>query len=374
MDLTQLFKSAAASIPGIGTYYGLQNKIEEAAKSKGNTYDYDWIPGVNNSNNSGQGVLGDSTRFNFTNNSTSPTTNEGGGGNTGQSNDQVVYGSDAAQAAAQRAAQAADERAYYDDTIAQIDRLLGGIGYQTQAGLENLQRSLANERTKLENQKKQTLQGYDDQSLQNAQDKQRGVEQVDSYANQNYNSLQRLLQGANAGSSSVARELVPYLVSKAAGTRRTSVFDTAGRNEQSIVSARKNAEDQYTTAFGELEDQGKQQEQQFRQSILNQENDLLAQKQEAEMKRAMANGSGYLAARAASRGTRDSINSRQDQLNNLFSQFKPTFQQKALDFQKPELGQYTVDRAAVNAANSGLPTESSYYLSQLKRKQEEGIR
>jgi len=275
--------------------------------------------------------------------------------------------------AARSSRQTADERAYYDDTIAQLDRLLGGIGYQTQAGLENLQRSLANERTKLANQKTQTLQGYDDQKLQNAQDKQRGIEQVDSYANQNYNSLQRLLQGANAGSSSVARELVPYLVSKSAGTRRTNVFDTAGRNEQNIVSARKNAEDQFGTAFGELEDQGRAQEQSFRQSILNQENELLGRKQEAQMKRAMADGSGYQAARAAAAGTQSEIANRQNQLNSLFAQFKPTFQQKALDFKKPELGQYTVDRAAVQAQGSGLPTESSFYLSQLKKKQQENL-
>jgi len=186
-------------------------------------------------------------------------------------------------------------------------------------------------------------------------------------------SLQRLLQGGNAGSSSVARELIPYLVSKSAGTRRSNVFDTAGRNEQGIVSARKNADDQYETAFGELDDQGRSQEQGFRQGILNQENTLLAQKQEAQMKRAMANGSGYEAARAASRGTQDQINSRQDQLNALFSQFKPTFQQKALNFQKPELGQYTVDKAQIQSQGQGLPSESSYYQQMIKKKQPETL-
>lgn len=294
--------------------------------------------------------------------------------NTGQVNGGVAVedsygGANSGYQASARAA--ADERAQYDDQIAALDRILGGIGTQTQAGIENLYRSRDNERTKLSNQKTQTLKGYEEQQLQNAQDKQRGVSQVDQYANQNNTSLQRMLSANNAGSSSVARELIPYLVSKSAGTRRANVFDTAGRNEQSIVGARKNAEDQYETAFGELDDQARQQEQSFRQNILNQENDLLARKQEAQMKREMANGAGYAQARSASQGTQDQINARQDQLTNLFSQFKPTFTQKALSFDKPELGQYTVDRAAVETQNQGMPAESSYYLSQLRRKQQE---
>lgn len=265
---------------------------------------------------------------------------------------------------------AADERLLYDDQISSLDRLLAGIGVQTNAGLDNLRNSLGSQKQRLNEQKTRTMSGYDEQSLENAQEKQRGVEQVDQYANQNYNSLQRLLAGANAGSSSVARELIPYLVSKSAGTRRTNVFDTAGKNEQSIVKARGNAEDEYGYANEDLDNQAKQQEQSFRQGVINQENDLLAKKQQAMMSRSMANGSGYAAARAGAQGVQNEINSRQDQLNSLFSQFKPTFASKAMNLQKPELGKYTVDRAQVNADRS-LPAESSYYQTQLRKKQQE---
>ena len=265
---------------------------------------------------------------------------------------------------------AADERLLYDDQISSLDRLLAGIGVQTNAGLDNLRNSLGSQKQRLNEQKMRTMSGYDEQSLENAQEKQRGVEQVDQYANQNYNSLQRLLAGANAGSSSVARELIPYLVSKSAGTRRTNVFDTAGKNEQSIVKARGNAEDEYGYANEDLDNQAKQQEQSFRQGVINQENDLLAKKQQAMMSRSMANGSGYAAARAGAQGVQNEINSRQDQLNSLFSQFKPTFASKAMNLQKPELGKYTVDRAQVNADRS-LPAESSYYQTQLRKKQQE---
>ena len=265
---------------------------------------------------------------------------------------------------------AADERLLYDDQISSLDRLLAGIGVQTNAGLDNLRNSLGSQKQRLNEQKMRTMSGYDEQSLENAQEKQRGVEQVDQYANQNYNSLQRLLAGANAGSSSVARELIPYLVSKSAGTRRTNVFDTAGKNEQSIVKARGNAEDEYGYANEDLDNQAKQQEQSFRQGVINQENDLLAKKQKAMMSRSMANGSGYAAARAGAQGVQNEINNRQDQLNSLFSQFKPTFASKAMNLQKPELGKYTVDRAQVNADRS-LPAESSYYQTQLRKKQQE---
>lgn len=254
---------------------------------------------------------------------------------------------------------AADEGAFYDDQISALSRLLGLTRTQFDTGLGNI----GMQRTRLGDQKAKTMQGYDDQALENNQDKQRGVESVDSFANNSFNNLRRLLQGAGAGSSSVARELVPQLVSKSAGTRRMGVFDTAGRNARDIDVARGDAEDQYRFAGEDIDSQEKS----FREGILNKQNELEGNISELQIKKAMANGSGYEAAKAAAAGTQSSIDGRMAELNSLFGQFNPTY--RAVNTKKPELGKYTVDPAQINADQS-IPAESRYYLPQIRKRQE----
>lgn len=266
---------------------------------------------------------------------------------------------------------AADERVYYDDQIANINRLLGVVGAQRDAGLDRLNRSFADQGARLGEQETKAMAGYDQQSLENSQDKQRGVESVDQFASNSYKSLQGILRGANSGNSSVARELVPYLVSKGAGTRRQGVFDQAGKNEQSIVSARGDAEDQFRYSREDLENQRKEQEQSFRTGILNKESDLLSQRGSLETARAQATGAGYAAARDAAAASQAGLAERQNQLAALFGQFAPTFNARATNLKTPELGRFTVDPAKISAS-SNLPTESSYYLTQL-RKKEQGL-
>ncbi len=282
------------------------------------------------------------------------------------------YTSGVSAEAAQKAQQTSDEQAYYEDQISALNKLLGVVNAQEKAGISRLTSSYGDQNKRLKEQKTKTLAGYDDQTVQNAQDKQRGVESVDQFANNSYNSLQGVLRGANAGNSSVGRELIPYLISKGAGTRRAGVFDQAGRNDQNIASARGEAEDQFRYSFEDLDNQRKDQEQQFREGILNKESDLLDKRRSLEIARAQADGTGYEAARSAAAASQAGIESRQNQLAALFGQFKPTFNARALNLKTPELGQFTVDPAQISADKS-LPTESSYYLSQLKKKQELGI-
>jgi len=265
---------------------------------------------------------------------------------------------------------AADERAYYDDQINALNQLLGLTNSQRDAGLGNLTNSFNSQTQRLAEQKAKTLQGYADQGVENAQSKQRGVEQVDQFANNSYNSLQRLLQGGNAGNSSVGRELIPYLISKGAGQRRQGVFDQAGKNDQSIASARGDAEDQYRYSEEDLSNQRKSQEQSFREGILNKQNELDSQKRALEIAKAQATGAGYGAARAAGQASQNSINDRMAQLNQLFGQFSPTFNARAVNTKTPELRQFTVDPAQIKTQGQGLPAESSYYLQQLKKKQD----
>lgn len=250
-----------------------------------------------------------------------------------------------------------------DLQIEQINRLLGTISAQERSGLERLNSSYNSQKSRLGEQKTKTFEGYDKQALQNDQSKQRGVEQVDQFANQSYGNLQRLLQGANAGNSSVGRTLVPQLVSKSAGTRRQGVFDTAGENAQAIEGARGDAEDQYRYSFEDLANQKKQQEEDFRSGVEQQRLDLLAKRL------AMESDAG-----AATDGTRAELDARTATLNSLFGKFAPKFEAKAMNLKTPELGQYQLDPATLRYNQDG-PAETRAYLPSLKKKQqlEQGV-
>lgn len=245
-----------------------------------------------------------------------------------------------------------------DLQIEQINRLLGTVSAQEKAGLDRLNATYGSQKSRLGEQKTKTFAGYDQQGVQNAQQKQRGVEQVDQFANSSYNNLQRLLQGANAGNSSVGRTLVPQLVSKAAGTRRENVFDTAGENDQAIATARGEAEDEYRYAFEDLDNQKREQEEQFRSGVIESRNDLLARRLAMEADAGLATD-----------GTRAQLDAQTATLNSLFGKFAPKFNARAMNLRTPELGQYQIDPATLRYNQEG-PAETRSYLNPIKKRQE----
>jgi len=293
------------------------------------------------------------------------------GGTTGANDDSGSYNNNYSNRSGNGGGgySAAETQALYDDQIAQLNTILGTIGTQRNQGLTRLQQSALDAKNRLTEQKNKTMQGYDQQSLKNAQDKQRGVEQVDDFANNSYKNLQRVLQGGNAGNSSVGRQLVPQLVSKSAGTRRQGVFNAAGENDAAITSARGDAEDQYGYSFQDLENQRKSQQENFLSGIYQQEQDLYGKRAGIEAQRAAATGAGYEGVRAATAGSRAEIDSRAAQLNSLFGQFAPTFNARAVNTKTPDLKSYQLDPALIKG-DQNIPQESRFYLPNLKKKEQ----
>ena len=244
-----------------------------------------------------------------------------------------------------------------DMQIDQINRLLGVIDAQGQAGLGRLDSSYNDTKTRLGEQKTKTMDRYTQQYITNEQDKQRGVEQVDDFANTSYNSLQRLLQGANAGNSSVGRTLMPYLVNKGASSRRQGVFDTAGENQRQIDIAKGDAEDQFRYAFQDTDNQYNEQKQGFLSNIEQQKMDLLAKRLAFQQDAGMATS-----------GTEAELNQRASNLESLFGRYAPTFTARAMNLKTPELSKYTLDPGQIKLGqNQG---SGSYYTNPIKKRQE----
>lgn len=299
-----------------GAYDDLYNRLgipagvssQEAQSTIGNLYDYFYAPG---------GVKG----------ATAPVT--------------PTYDAEAAALATQKAG----EQANYDDQIDTFRGLLGTVGSQRDSGLASLR-----------DQKDSVMRGYDEQGVQNTQARQSGTEQVDRYAGNNMTQLQRLLQGSNAGNSSVGRDLIPYLISKSAGQRRQSVFNTAGENERNITQARNEADNEFAVK-----------ENSFLSNLLSKQNEIEGQIGSLQGQKAAASGAGYEASRAASAATRANMATRNAEIQALFSKYTPVTR-------TPELAKYQVDPAQLATQNQGMPSESSYYLKQLlSKKRNEGL-
>lgn len=254
---------------------------------------------------------------------------------------------------------AAAEAAQRASALSEIDRILGGIGTKRDQGLSRLNSTFGDNQARLNYEKEMAMRGYADQRGENEKAKLRGTEQVDQFANNTYSNLRRMLSGMNAGSSSAMRELVPQVVSKAAGQRRQGVFETYGENEKGIDSAQENATTQYKWAEEDLANQRRDRERDFLDSIYTQEQDLIRQKQ----------GLGGLDLGSANA----QIAQRQASLDALFNQYAPQFSAKTVSAERPELGKYTIDKAAVRQGQGQYPSETAYYLPALRKKQE-GLR
>lgn len=253
-------------------------------------------------------------------------------------------------------AAAAAEAAQRASALSEIDRILGGIGTKRDQGLSRLNSTFGDNQARLNYEKEMAMRGYADQRGENEKAKLRGTEQVDQFANNTYSNLRRMLSGMNAGSSSAMRELVPQVVSKAAGQRRQGVFETYGENEKGIDSAQENATTQYKWAEEDLANQRRDRERDFLDSIYTQEQDLIRQKQ----------GLGGLDLGSANA----QIAQRQASLDALFNQYAPQFSAKTVNAERPELGKYTIDQAAVRQGQGQYPSETAYYLPALRKKQE----
>ena len=256
------------------------------------------------------------------------------------------------------AQQAAKEKTAQNTQLSQIDRLLGILGSQESQGMSAIESGYGSQKQRLTEQEQKAMAGYQDQFLKNDQNKQKGVEQVDDFANTSYNSLQSLLRGANAGVSSVGRQLVPHVVAKGAGTRRKDVFDTAGENTQAITSAKGDAEDQFRYGFEDLGNQRNDQIKNLRQGINQQAMDLEAQKM---MLQAQAGN--------ATDATARSLDARAGTLQSLFGQYAPSYTAKAMNLKTPELGQYQLDPGAIRQDQS-LPAETRAYMPGIDRRRE----
>lgn len=275
----------------------------------------------------------------------------GGGGGGGSSNGDALMAS------------------YYDDQANQLQRLLQSADTSLGQGLAGLSDSYNLQNSRINEDQSRTLRDYGIKRQDTLSAKDRALQQVDTDSRNGFNALQRLIQGGGGGVSSAARELAPYAVSLKGTQERGQQLDTFGRNTRNLDIAEEDAKMQYRNALDDLFRQKREKESALQQGVISKKQQLVNQIAEAKANAALSRGQNYKQAQAGIQPLRDQFNSYQNSLDSLFDQFRnPTYDVKAVNAQKPDLAQYTVDRAAIDAgqANPDVPSEVLPYLPNLK--------
>lgn len=262
----------------------------------------------------------------------------GGGGGSGASADDLNYLNDQ-ESLLQRQLQSA-RRTLGDSLTAVNDN------YNKEVGSANGQRSRALENFGM--QREDTQRGKDG-----------ALSQVDMGARTLANSLRQRIGLASGSSSSAYKIAAPNAVARDASMKRTGVMDSYGKNFRDLEVSEKRAVADFQSLLDDLARQRKQREQGVRSDVLTQEQEINRNLAEVARQRALAQGGGYDQVKQAMSPYSDAINSRQDQLDSMFSKYRQAYKVNPVKVQTPQLRDYTVDRSAINA-NEQAQTEDPY--------------
>lgn len=297
-------------------------------------------------------------------------------GNTGYQGSSGAYqGSNAAYAASQRAAaqEKADTLGFLNDQEGNLRGLLGMIGQQRDQGLTAIGDDFDRESSRANERQSQALQGYATQREDTNKSKLEGFNKVNTNARTGLQSLQRILGMAAGTGSSAFKIAAPGAVSRDATMRRNDVNETYGQNLRDIDTAENNTKISFKNLLDDLLRQRKGKESDLLRGINQQEQEVYGDLADVATQRAQANGGNYAAARAAAAPYQAEINNRKANLANIFNQYRTPYTVQDVKVETPDLKDYTVDRAELNAQQaSGVSGDNSPYSQFLKRRQAEG--
>lgn len=261
--------------------------------------------------------------------------------------------------------------AYLDDQESQLKRLLKSAGNTLDSGLTNLSDSYNKEVGGANARRSRTLEDFGIQREDDTRDKSSALGKVDTNARTLNDSLRRILGMASGSGSSAYKYAAPNAVARQASAQRTGVLGDYAENDRNITLSENRAKTDFESLLEDLANQRKQQESDLRGGVLEREQGINSDLANVAAERAKLLGGGYAETRLAQAPFREAINSRQSQLDSLFERFRsPTLTPKPVNVQTPNLRDYMVDRAGINA-NRQSQSQYSPYMNFLRPKQDE---
>ena len=256
-------------------------------------------------------------------------------------------------------AYSAEDLAYIDDQISQLNAQKSRLGTGLQSGLTGLEDNY-NKNLSTQNQlRSRALEDFDTQTQDTERNKNAAIGKVDTNARVLADSLRRRLGLASGADSSAYKITAPGAVARDASADRTGVVENFGVNFRNLDTAKKRADTDFETLLRDLSDQKRNSERGLRQGIMEQENSIDGGLADAARQRSALLGGGYTQARAASQGIVNGINNRNSQIDNLFNQYRNPYTVKPVDVQKVSLRDYLVDKSAIQT-NKANGTQDPY--------------
>lgn len=262
--------------------------------------------------------------------------------------------------------------AYLDSQAGNLQRMLQSSNAGLSNGIAALDDSYNREQSNANGQRSRALEDYAKQGVINEQDKQSGINTVDTNARSLNNSLRRILGMASGSSSSAYQLAAPNAVARQASGQREGVLNSFGRNSEALTTAEDRAKVDFQNLLDNLAAQRRQKESDLRSNVLNQQNDIQAKLGDVAAQRAQALGGSKGSILQAREPYQAAIGNNQNALDNLFAQYRnPTYNVKPVEVKPVDLAKYSVDKAAINAQNAGGPSANSPYSYFLNKKDDQ---
>ena len=302
----------------------------------------------------------------------------GNGGNSGGSNSGYSSGGGGGSrggggggggaAAADKAAAVA----YLNSQQSNLDRQMGRTGTTLEQGLTRLTNDYNSKYNTGSQNRARALEDLGIQRKDTDTAKDKSIDKVNTNARVLADSLRRKIGLASGSGSSAYQITAPGAVARDASTERGDVLGTFAQNYRSLDMADKRTKEDYEKLFADLAGQRQQGEYSLRQGVENTRNEISQRLADVAAKRAAANGGGLSQQMAASQGYEADIAARERAIDGLFGQYVKPIAMREVQAQTPELAQYLVDRAAIQAnAASGTQDPYAPYSNLLKKGQDD---
>lgn len=253
-----------------------------------------------------------------------------------------------------------------------LDRQMGRTGTTLEQGLTNLTSDYNNKYNTASQNKARAIEDLTMQRRDTESSKDKAIDKVNTNARVLADSLRRKIGMASGSGSSAYQITAPGAVARDASTERGDVLGTFAQNFRALDVADKRTNEDYDKLFNDLKTQREASERSLRQGVENTRNEISQKLAEIAAQRVAAQGGGLTQQMAATRGYENDIAAREraiDALGNV-----SPIELRAIQAQAPELAQYLVDRAAIQAnQQAGTNDPTAPYGPNIKNRFEDDL-
>lgn len=261
-----------------------------------------------------------------------------------------------------------DDVRYLDDQIVATRGQLKNIDTIKAQGLTNILNSYNSRVNNANYDRGQTLEQFGLQREDSIRGREASLGKVDQNSYTLANSLRRLLGMASGSGSSAYQLAAPRAIGNLADAQRGNVLETYGQNERDLVRSEGDATTAFDRLLEELALDRKQREASHLADIYGQRQGVYENLGNLSGQRAELIGGGYDEIRAAQQPYTSKISEFQRLIEGLPANYNQPVNINPVKVDKPQLRDYTVDRASINTQNQSGGSTSSPYSYFLKKK------